>query len=399
MRASLFTFLIFVSIISVKAQDHQESNFDEAKVPQFSLPDPLKTQAGKKIRNTTEWEKTRKPEILRLFEDNIYGQVPTDFDSIKFRTVKEDPNSMNGKAHLKEVRIEVFRMNKSISINLVLFIPNNTRKPVPAFLLINNRAKDQTDPTRTIKSDFWPAETAIENGYAIAAFHVSDAAPDDAKLFMNGALQLYPEQLSADNGMRAIAAWAWGASRVMDYFEKDARIDRNKVAIVGQSRGGKASLWAAAQDKRFALCISNCSGSTGAKLARREFGERIRRINTSFPHWFNTNYKKYNDKESELPVDQHMLIGLIAPRPVYATNATEDLWADPKGTFLALKNAEDVYNLYGIKSALGNKPPAPNTAVIESPLGYHNRVGVHNMTAFDWNNFIKFADYHFRGKR
>ena len=399
MKASLFAYFFFISIISVNAQDHKESNYDESKVPQYTLPDPLLTEVGKKISNKNQWEKTRRAEVLRLFEDNIYGQMPKDYDSIKFSAIHEDANSMNGKAHLKEVLIEVFRMNKSVKINLVLFIPNNAPKPVPAFLLINNRAKDQTDPTRTVKSDFWPAEAAIESGYAIAAFHVSDVAPDDPKLFMNGSLQLYPEQLSADNGMRAIGAWAWGASRVMDYFEKEPLIDNDKVAIAGQSRGGKASLWTAAQDQRFALCISNCSGSTGAKLARREFGERIRRINTSFPHWFNTNYKKFNDKESLLPVDQHMLIGLIAPRPVYATNATEDLWADPKGTFLALKNAETVYNLYRLKSALGTEPPVPNSAVIESHLGYHNRIGVHNMTAFDWNNFIKFADYHFKNKR
>lgn len=399
MKTLLAASIFFLSIVLVQAQDHKESNYDESKVPLYTLPDPLKTEAGKTIRNKDQWEKIRKPETLRLFEENIYGQVPKNYDSIKYSAIHEDTGAMNGKAHLKEVLIEVFRRNKSVKINLVLFIPNNTSDPAPAFLLINNRAKDQTDPTRTVKSDFWPAELAIENGYAIAAFHISDVAPDDAKLFMNGVLQLYPEQLSADNGMRAIGAWGWGASRVMDYFENEPLIDKDKIAIAGQSRGGKAALWAAAQDERFALCISNCSGSTGAKLARREFGERIRRINTSFPHWFNTNYKKFNDKESLLPVDQHQLIALVAPRPVYATNATEDLWADPKGTFLALKNAEKVYSLYKQESALGEEPPAPDAAIIQSPLGYHNRTGAHNLTLFDWKNFFRFADYHFKTSR
>jgi hypothetical protein len=399
MKASLLAVIFLTSMISALAQDHKESNYDESKVPQYTLPEVLKTQAGKRVTSKEQWEKTRRPEILRLFEDNIYGQLPKDYDSIRYSLSNENINAMNGKAHLKEVLIEVFRQNKSVKINLVLFIPRNTPQPAPAFLLINNRAKDQTDPSRTVKSDFWPAEDAIEKGYAMAAFHIGDVAPDDPKLFMNGVLQLYPEQLAADNGMRAIGAWAWGASRVMDYFQKEPLIDKDKVAIVGQSRGGKASLWTAAEDQRFALCVTNCSGSTGAKLARREFGERIRRINTSFPHWFNTNYKKFNDKESLLPIDQHMLIGLVAPRPVYATNATEDLWADPRGTFLALKNAEEVYALYSLKSALGTEAPAPNLAVIQSPLGYHNRIGVHNMTAFDWNNFIRFADYHLKGKR
>lgn len=394
----LAALLSLTSILCVKAQDHKESNYDESKVPQYTLPDALKTQAGKLVKNKSEWEKSRRPELLRLFEDNIYGQVPKDYDSIRYSLIREDAASMNGKAHLKEVLIEVYRINKTLKINLVLFVPNDAPKPAPAFLLINNRAKDQTDPSRAVKSDFWPAEVAIESGYAIAAFHISDAALDDAKLFANGVLQLYPEQLAADNGMRAIGAWGWAASRVMDYFENESLVDEDKVAIVGQSRGGKASLWAAAQDKRFALCVSNCSGSTGAKLARREFGERIKRINTSFPHWFSTNYKKFNDKESLLPVDQHELIALVAPRPVYATNASEDLWADPRGTFLALKHAEKVFNLYGLKSALDKEAPPLDTAIIRSPLGYHNRTGAHNMTLFDWKNFIRFADYHFKGK-
>lgn len=399
MKSWLFAYFLLVSIISARAQDHEESNYDETKVPKYTLPKPLKTQAGKKISNAGEWEDLRKPEILRLFEDNVYGQLPDDYDSIKFTTVREDPKSMNGKARLKEVLIQVFRINKSVKINLILFTPIDAKNPVPAFILINNRPKSNTDPSRAQKSEFWPAEEVINSGFAIAAIHVSDMAPDDPKLFMNGVLQLYPEQLAADNGMRTIGAWAWGASRVMDYFEKETLVDETKVAIVGHSRGGKASLWAAAQDERFALCISNCSGSTGAKLARRQFGERIRRINTSFPHWFTPNYKKFNDKEDLLPVDQHMLIALAAPRPVYATSATEDLWADPRGTFLALKNAEKVYKLYGSKLGLGKTPPALNTAVIESPLAYHNRIGDHDMTLFDWKNFVRFADYHFGEKR
>jgi hypothetical protein len=186
---------------------------------------------------------------------------------------------------------------------------------------------------------------------------------------------------------------------VIDYFERDKLIDRKRVALVGHSRGGKASLWAAAQDERFAICVTNCSGNTGAALARRQFGERIAVINAAFPHWFNNNYKTFNDKENLLPVDQHMLISLIAPRPVYATNASEDLWADPNGTFLSLKHAEPVFLLYGLKSALPEEPPGIDIPVIQSPIAYHNRAGKHNLTVYDWTNFIKFADYHFRSVR
>ena len=373
-------------------------NYDEAKVPPYKLPEVLKTVVNKKVNNKLTWEKVRRPEILKLFEDNIYGQMPASYNSIKYSIVNSDAAAMNGKALLKQVLIEVFNNNRSVQINLVLFVPNNKTKPVPAFLLINNRGKENTDAARTTKSDFWPAEILIDSGYAIAAFHVSDLAPDDKETFMNGVLQLYPTQLNADNGMRAIGAWAWGASRVMDYFEKDADIDSKKIVVVGHSRGGKASLWAAAQDPRFSICVTNCSGNTGAALARRQFGERIKKINTSFPHWFNTNYKKFNDREDALPIDQHMLIALVAPRPVYATNASKDLWADPKGTFLSLKNAEKVYALYGLKSNLPLNPPAINKAIIQSPIAYHNREGEHNLTAFDWVNFIKFANYHYKNR-
>jgi len=387
-------FLAFVTKVS--AQDHDEANYEESKVPEYTLPDVLKTSSNKEVKDKMMWEKVRRPEVLKLFEDNIYGQMPKSYDNITYSVTNEDPAAMNGKAKLKEVLIEVFNNNKSVKINLVLFVPNKVKKPVPAFLLINNRGKENTDPTRAVKSDFWPAEMVIDSGYAIAAIHVSDLAPDNKVTYVNGVLQLYPEQLTADNGMKAIGAWAWGASRVMDYFETDKDIDAKKVAIVGHSRGGKASLWAAAEDQRFAICVSNCSGNTGAALARRQFGERINRINASFPHWFNNNYKKYNNNENALPVDQHMLIALVAPRPLYATNASKDLWADPKGTFLSLKNAEKVYALYGLKSKLPATSPGINEPIIQSPLAYHIREGEHNLTAYDWNNFIKFANYQYK---
>ncbi len=396
MKKFIIAFSLIVAVIQLPAQDHNQANYDESKVPSYTLPDVLKTSSNTEVKDKATWEKVRRPEIIKLFEDNIYGQMPKSYSSIKYSVTNENDTAMNGKAKLKEVLIEVMNNNKPVKINLVLFVPNNVKKPVPAFLLINNRGKENTDPTRVAKSEFWPAEMLIDSGYAIAAIHVADMAPDDKVKYVNGVLQLYPEQLTADNGMKAIGAWAWGASRIMDYFEKDKDIDARKVAIVGHSRGGKASLWAAAQDQRFAICVSNCSGNTGAALARRQFGERINRINASFPHWFNNNYKKFNNNENLLPVDQHMLIALVAPRPVYATNASKDLWADPKGTFLSLKNAEKVYALYGLKSGLPSNPPGINEPITQSPLAYHNREGEHNLTAYDWSNFIKFADYHYK---
>lgn len=397
MKALVIIFIFLFWNTGLHAQVVQP-NYDETKVPKYVLPDVLKTTAGKSVRNKNEWEKFRRAEILTLFENNIYGEMPKSFDSIRYSIVNEDKTSMAGKGHLKEILIEVFNHRKSVKINLVLFIPNNVAKPVPAFVFINNRGKENMDPTRITKSDFWPAELVVDAGYAIAAFHVDDLAPDHKDHFMEGVLQLYPEQQVADNGLRAIGAWAWGASRVMDYFETDQLIDRKKIVLVGHSRGGKASLWAAAQDQRFAICVTNCSGNTGAALSRRQFGERVAVINAAFPHWFNNNYKSFNNKENLLPVDQHMLISLIAPRPVYATNASDDLWADPKGTFLSLKNAEPVFQLYGLKSALPSDIPGNDIAITTSPIAYHNRTGEHNLTLYDWTNFIKFADYHFKAQ-
>lgn len=399
MRKFIIVFVLTTSVAKVSAQDHNAANYDESKVPRYTLPDLLKTSTNAVVKDKVTWEKVRRPEILKLFEDNIYGQMPKTYNSIKYSVTKEDRSAMNGKSTLKQVLIEVSNNTKSVQIHLTLFVPNNAKKPVPAFVLINNRGEENTDPTRAVKSEFWPAEMAVDSAYAIAAFHVSDLAPDDKEKYVNGVLQLYPEQLAADNGMKAIGAWAWGASRAMDYFETDKDIDAKKVAVVGHSRGGKASLWAAAEDRRFAICITNCSGNTGAALAHRQFGERINRINSSFPHWFNNNYKKFNNKEDSLPVDQHMLIALVAPRPLYATNASKDLWADPKGTFLALKNAEKVYALYGFQSRLPANPPGINEPVIRSQLAYHNREGEHNMTAYDWSNFIKFANFHYKKTR
>ncbi|QHV97621.1 alpha/beta fold hydrolase [Spirosoma endbachense] len=391
-----FAFFFFVILIKGHAQNAFQANYDESKVPPYTLPDVLKTTGNVAVKSKVMWEKIRRPEIIKLFEENVYGQMPKSYERLTYSIKNENAGAMAGKATLKEVLIEVVNNNKPVKINLVLFVPNKQKKPVPVFVLINNRGKNNTDPTRAEKSDFWPAEMVIDSGYAIAAFHVSDLAPDDTAKYVDGVLQLYPEQLTANNGMRAIGAWAWGASRVLDYFEKDAAIDAKKVVVVGHSRGGKASLWAAAGDQRFAMCVTNCSGNTGAALSRRRFGETVGRINTVFPHWFTKNYKKFNNNEDSLPVDQHMLIAAIAPRPLYATNASKDLWADPKGTFLSLKNAEKVYALFGLKSNLNSDPPAINQPIINSQLGYHIREGEHNLTTFDWSNFIKFANAHLK---
>jgi len=375
-------------------------NYDETTVPKYTLPPLLQTTNGEKVKNVTTWEKKRRHEILSLFEENIYGQMPSKFDSLNFNIINEKTDAMDGKAHLKEIQVSVWNKGNSVSFPIVLFIPNKRTKPAPVFLLINNRGKRNTDPTRQQKSSFWPAEMIIDSGYAIASFHNADIAPDGKETYQNGILnQLFPEQLEKDNGMKAIGSWAWAASRVMDYFLTDKDIDAKKVAIVGHSRGGKTALWAGAQDQRFAMVFNSCSGSTGASLARRKYGETVSLINKQFGHWFNNNYKKFSNNVDSLPVDQHMLIELIAPRPVYTTNATQDRWADPYGSFLSLVNAKPIYDLYRKHVTLPPSMPMPNSPILNSAIGYHFREGAHDLNVYDWTNFIKFATLNYSAQK
>ncbi len=372
-------------------------NYEESKVGEYQLPELLVTESGQTVSTPEQWEKIRRPEILNLFENHVYGQVPKDFDDIKFKVINQDKKAMNGKATLKEVAITVTRNNKSVTMNLLMFTPNKVKKPVPMFLVINHRGIKTMDVTRQNKDGFWPAEQVIEAGYGISGFDVIDVSPDDKVKFTEGILdQLYPEQLEMDNGMRALGAWGWGAARAIDYFEKDKSVDATKIISVGHSRGGKSSLWFGAQDERVAITISNESGNSGAAISRRNFGETVDRITTNFPYWFCPNYRQYANNEDNLPVDQHMLIALIAPRAVYVASADEDLWADPKGQYLALKEAQPVFKLYGIETNLPEEMPEVNQQIIRSHAGFHNRKGKHNMTPYDWQQFIRFADSYFK---
>jgi hypothetical protein len=367
-------------------------NYDQATVPSYVLPALLKTMKGKTVNSASAWEKQRRPEIIGLFEENVYGRTPRRFDSASYKVTNDVRGAMEGRAHLKEIAITLWNKGKSVTVPVVLFTPSNQKKPVPVFLLINNRPKRNTDPARAVKSTFWPAEMVIDSGYAIAAFNINDAAPDKKDTYQHGVLdQLFPEMLEAPDGMKAIGSWAWTASRVLDYFETNPDIDAKKVAVVGHSRGGKTALWAGAQDTRFAMVVSSCSGSSGASLARRKYGETVSLINKQFGYWFNDNYKKFSNDVNALPVDQHMLIGLIAPRPVYTTNAVEDRWADPVGSYLSVVNALPAYRLYNKQLSLPIEFPATNKPIMQSAIGYHFRDGKHDLNLYDWEQVLRFA--------
>jgi pimeloyl-ACP methyl ester carboxylesterase len=367
-------------------------NYFEEKVPAYTLPDVLTSADGRKVTNSKLWNNVRRPEILELFRQNVFGRVPETPYEQGFKIINIDKNAMDGAATLKQVDITITSGGKSLIIHLTLFTPNSSKKPVPAFLLIDNRGPANTDPVRKVKSGFWPIEEAIARGYGMAVFYNADVDPDNFDDFRNGIHGLLDKNPRPDDAWGTIAAWAWGASRCMDYLMTDKEVDGDKVAVVGHSRGGKTALWAGAEDKRFAMVVSNESGAGGAALARRCYGETVERLNSSFPHWFCSNYRKYNNNENGLPVDMHMLLALTAPRALYVDCASEDLWGDPRGSYLALYNTVPVFKLLGEASDISDEMPPLNKQLISGKVAFHIRDGVHNMLLKDWNWFMDFAD-------
>ncbi len=366
-------------------------NYDESRVGSYTLPDPL-AYKGTKVTSKEAWQ-ARRAEILDLFRDNVYGRSPGKPEHTTFSVVEENTKAMDGAATLRRIAITSRQGAKAHQFTLTLFLPNKSSGPRPVFLLINNRPPSNTDPTRKEQSGFWPAEQVIARGYGIAAFHYAELAPDDAKTSRDGVIEFFDEAGgSTKYTWAALAAWAWGASRTMDYFETDPRVDKAHVAVVGHSRGGKAALWAGAEDERFAMVVSNESGEGGAALSRRNFGETIERINTSFPHWFTATYKTFNGRAAELPVDQHMLMALAAPRALYVASADEDLWSDPRGEFLALAMSSPVFALWGDAPIRPDGMPAVDKPIIVGRRGYHIRTGGHNLTPYDWDRYADFAD-------
>ena len=390
-------------------------NFDENKVGHYTLPELLVTDNGKIIKTRIEWENKQRPAILKKFADNVYGRIPGKPKDIHYRINYVDKNAMQGNATRKEVTIYFTKDEKGPAMNLLLYLPNHTRGSVPMFIglnfqgnhavqadsgiIITNNWKlvssKNLDLSRGLEADRWPVKEIIASGYGLATAFYGDQEPDNPegwKIGIRGKMQEEMNILPGEWG--AISAWAWGLSRIMDYLQTDEQVDARKVVVAGHSRLGKAALWAGANDQRFAIVVSNESGEGGAALARRNFGETVERINTSFPHWFIDKYKTYNKSVDQLPVDQHMLLALIAPRPLYVASAVEDTWSDPKGEFLSAKYASPVYTLYG-KKALGLE----EQPTIENPVGetvrYHIRNGKHDMTLYDWKQYIQFANRHF----
>ena len=392
----------------------QPINTEESKVPSYTLPDPLLTEAGKVVKNRRQWEKVRRPELMALFETEMFGKMPGKPVDMHFKLLSSDAEALGGKATRKEVAV-YFDAAEKVYMVLLMYVPNDRKGPVPAFLGVNFKGNHgtTTDPEVSMPTDQqlegygpnyklqerganahrWPYEYVISQGYAVVTFSREDVDPDWHDGFRNGVHAVMDKGLERKaDSWGTVATWSWGLSRALDYLETDKDIDSRKVAVIGHSRLGKAALWAGAVDQRFALVISNNSGCSGAAISRRQFGEHLLRINTTFPHWFCENYKKYNSKEDTLPFDQHELIAMIAPRPVYVASASSDHWADPKGEMLALANASPVYELYGYEGFHAEELPPVNTPMVTDRMGYHMREGKHNIVLYDWQQYVAFAD-------
>lgn len=415
--------------LSAQTPKKEVFNEDESQVPAYTLPDPLVNHTGEKVDTPSKW-KARRAELVKIFEDEVYGRTPDKkLTGIRHVLVEGPAEALDGKATRKQVTIYFTGKDDGPRMDLLMYTPKG-KTGTPTFLGYNfegnhavttdpavrlahcwlhNKPKEgvtenkATEQSRGSEKSRWAISNIIARGYGVATICYCDVDPDFDDDFQNGV-----EPLFYSNGQKkpgpaewgSIGAWAWGLSRALDYLETDKDVDAKHVAVLGHSRLGKTSLWAGVQDERFAIVISNNSGCGGAALSKRWYGETVNRINNSFPHWFCDNFNKYNNNEAALPVDSHELIALIAPRPVYVSSAVEDRWADPYGEYLAAAHADPVYKLLGSKGLGVDKvsfdPPPVEKPFLDGSIGYHLRTGVHDVTDYDWERFMDFADRHWK---
>lgn len=420
---------------AVKAQPLPPPNYDEALAGGKDLPNPLVCADGTKVTTAEQWTKKRRPELLELFRSQMHGRSPAKPTEMTFETTKVDPMALGGRATRKEVTIKIGP--DAPPLRLLVYIPNTPNalpKPVPVTLGINfdgnhtidadpgitivdqwvtPRGKTEetlekpAESTRGASASRWEVPYQLSRGFAVATLSRADVEPDYATGWKHGIRGYYLKKAGktefAADDWGAVAAWAWALSRALDYLETDPSIDAKRAVVHGHSRLGKASVWAGAEDERFAAVIVNNSGEGGAALARRNFGETTFVINNRFPHWFCGNYKHYNDAAEALPFDAHELVAMSAPRPIYVASAVEDRWADPRGEFLAAKFAEPVYALFGKQGFQEAGLETDAMPAVDKPAGdviaYHVRTGIHDVTKYDWEQYLSFALKHFNAAK
>jgi hypothetical protein len=396
-------------------------NYTEAKVGTYALPDPLRLTNGDLVSNAKTWFEKRRPEIVKLFEENQYGQMPGRPADLSFDVFDKGTPAFEGKAIRRQVTVYFSKDKSGPKMDLLLYLPANSPKPVPVMLnagfSANNLAvsdpgvkvgwtfdpvKKQRIPATPGKFNFGGIDVlpVIERGFGIATVNYADIDPDSPAGLPFGVRSLYlkPGQSEpAPDEWGAISAWAWGLSRALDYLETDKGVDARRIALMGVSRLGKTVLWTAAHDTRFALVIASCSGEGGAALSRRNYGETIKHLvePTRYPYQFCANYAKYADHVDQFQVDAHMLLALIAPRPVLLQTGNTDRWSDPKGEFLAAVAATPVFKLLGKDGIDVVQMPAAGESILHT-LGYFMHAGGHGMLPSDWEQFFQFIEMHLK---
>lgn len=374
------------------------SNYDESKVGNYTLPDPLVLKNGRRVRSADVWLNQRRPEILKLYEDHIYGRVPDRAPKVSFEIAETDSKALEGMAVRKRVIAHFGDNTDGPKVNLLMYLPAKAAKPVPLLVQLSFFANPVAG---AVSRDATIISNSLALGYGYASLRYTEIEGDTRTNSVSGvrklALAAGQSQPAADE-WGTISAWAWGASRVLDYLETDRAVDAKRVALIGHSRLGKTVLWAGARDPRFALIFSSCSGEMGASLARRDWGETVDDMAANFPWQFAGNFQKFSGRWSDMPVDSHMLIALNAPRPVFITGGTQDQWADPHGQFLAQVAAGPVYRLLGRQDLGTSKLPPLDSPQISGDLGFHYHTGGHTITSADWTAFLNFAEMHLNPK-
>lgn len=396
-------------------------NYDETLVAPYSLPNPLVLLNGEQVQNPQTWYNKRRPEIVRLFEDNQFGKSP-DRRNISFNLFDQGTSVFNGKAIRKQLTIYFTDDTSNNKADLLIYLPAKSKEPVPLLLNISFSPNSMSvDDPGVRKGMMWDREgnrvpvpegrkfglldieKFISAGFGVATIYYGNIEPDFAQGIKYGIRGHYLKsgmKYPSPDEWGAISAWAWGLSCCMDYFETDSQVDSTKVALLGFSRLGKTVLWAGASDPRFAMIIASCSGEGGAALSRRNYGETIKHMiaPSRFFYQFCGNRAKYSDDPNQSPIDAHMLISLIAPRPLLLQTGNTDNWSDPKGEFLAAVAAEPVYNLLGKKGLGTDVMPTVSTPILND-LGYYMHAGGHGALPDDFDVYLDFMKMHFYEKK
>lgn len=389
-------------------------NYDEDKVGTYTLPDPLIKLNGQKVKDAADWTKNRRPEILQMFETQQFGKVPGRPKDMTFKVFDKGTPAFGGKAIRKQVTIYFTKDTASThKADLLIYVPANATKPSPLLLNIsfsaNNIAvddpgvkpglawsKDGQRIPATSRIGKINAQQFIDAGFGYATVCYTDFEPDQLNGLAFGIRSIYlkPGQTTpAPDEWGAISAFSWGLSRVMDYFETDKAVDAKRIALTGASRLGKTVLWTGARDTRFAMIIGSVSGEGGAAISRRNYGETVAHLveKTRFPYQFAINYAKYGPDPKTLPMDGHMLVALMAPRPVLLQTGSTDTWSDPKGEWVSALAAKPVFELFKEDGPSTTEwPKAEDESQLLHHLGYFMHNGPHGVLATDWPRFITF---------